>query len=161
MTTEPDETVSTPSVTIRVKGPAPFVPLVEEMRAFGEWAKVEREAHGFVWLGTCEADPRMPGPPTLVWGRDYKDDLHVAVWPEAPPYTLAWEQITDAEWAERYPHAMAPSRLPADYDPTRDENRTNSDLASALLGLAGSPLNTAVRRRIREILDVLDERGDA
>lgn len=163
MTPEPDETVSTPNVTIRVKGPAPFVPLLEEMRAFGEWSQAQREAHGFVWLGTCEADPRTPGPPTLVWGRSHEDDLHVAVWPEASPYTLSWEPITDAVWAERYPHATIPAHLPASYDPLplRDENRLSEDLESALRSLAGSPLNAAVRRRIREILDVLDERGDA
>lgn len=89
--------------------------LIEEMRSFGEWADATRAARGFVWVGTCEADPRAPGPPALAWGRTHVGGLQVAVWPEKEPWVLEWEEITEEEWATRYPHQSAPARVPADH----------------------------------------------
>lgn len=93
------------------------------MTMFGAWASVEREKMGFVWLGTCEADPRAPGPPTLVWGRDRKNGLHVAIWPEEGSMLLDWCEISEQEWTTTYPHANLPLRLPDDYveEMTRQE----------------------------------------
>jgi hypothetical protein len=89
--------------------------LLEEMKSFGKWASAVRAERGFVWIGTCEADPRTPGPPALAWGRTHVGELQVAVLPEAEPWVLKWEEVTDEEWAARYPHARVPAQIPYDH----------------------------------------------
>lgn len=50
------------------------------------------------------------------------------------------------------------NRLECDANPLLDVNRSTDDLEAALRSLAQSPLNWGVRRRIREIIGVLDAR---
>jgi hypothetical protein len=82
-----------------------------DLTAWGEAAAAERERMGFVWLGTCEADPRQPGPPMLAWGRTPGDALFVRVL--TGPQPTGWGPTTEAEWRNRWPHSHVPSGLPA------------------------------------------------
>jgi hypothetical protein len=95
--------------------------LIEEMAVFAEWARGERERMDFVGLGTGEADTRSPEAGDgviLAWGRRRDGALFIAEFDGRGE--LPWEPITDAEWAERYPHGITPPLLP---DPLADDER--------------------------------------
>lgn len=67
--------------------------------------KTERERHGFVAAGTVEADPRAPGPPTLLWGRKPDGELWVRILDDP---ASEYELIDADEWRRRWPHAPIP-----------------------------------------------------
>lgn len=77
-----------------------------------KWLNDQRVKNGFVYDGTCEADPRTIDsmvngwPERIGWARDRDGNLYVTK--ETYKVECEWVQFSEEQWTEIFPHASVP-----------------------------------------------------